>query len=477
MTLKLGLLAAAALATHVLAQAPQPATTYDIVIAGGRVMDPESGLDAVRHVGIAGAVIGAISETPLEGKVTIEGNGFVIAPGFIDLHQHGHLPNDYRSKAADGVTAAFELEVGTADIEGWYASRAAQAPIHYGVAIGHIPVRMTVLNDPGDFLPSGAAASREATDEEVAQMKELIARGLAQGAVGVGFGIAYTPQATRWEIAEMFQVAGQASAPAYVHMRGGDPIAGLEEVLALSVIHGGPLHIVHAQSTGGRQTARLLELIARARARGIDVTTEMYPYTASATRIESALYDNWEQFTDARFQNLLWPLTGERLTRETFPKYRAQGGTVISFGNTEEVVEAALAHPETMVASDGSPLHPRGAGSFARVLGHYVRDRKVLPLMEALKKMTLMPAKRLEGRVPGFRNKGRLRVGADADVTIFDPQAVIDDAAYDAPTRASKGIQHVLVAGVPVIRDGRAVADAHPGQPQRASRTPAGIAP
>lgn len=471
MTAKLGLVFAAALAAHVVAQTPATSTVYDLVIAGGRVIDPESGLDAVRHVGIADGAIRAVSDTPLQSSAVIDARGLVVAPGFIDLHQHGHTLEDYRRKAADGVTAAFELEVGTADVERWYAARTGQPPIHYGVAIGHIPVRMAVLRDPGDFLPSGPAASREASDDEVAQMKDLIARGLEQGAVGVGFGIAYTPQAARWEIAEMFAVAGQARVPAYVHMRGGDPIAGLEEVLALAIIHGGPLHIVHAQSSGGRQTSRLLDLIARARARGIDVTTEMYPYTASATRIESALYDNWEQFTDARFQNLLWPLTGERLTRETFPKYRAQGGTVISFGNTEDVVEGALAHPETMVASDGSPLHPRGAGTFARVLGRYVRERKVVSLMDAIQKMTLMPARRLEARLPAFRHKGRLRVGADADLTLFDPQAVIDDAVYEAPTRPSQGIRHVLVAGVAVIRDGQPVADARPGRPMRAPGT------
>lgn len=443
-------------------------TSYELVIANGRVMDPDTGVDAVRHVGIGGGQILAISESPLTGKTTIDATGLVVAPGFIDLHQHGHTPADYASKAADGVTTALELEVGTGDVEPWYASRAGQSLIHHGVSIGHIPVRMAVMNDSGEFLPSGPANSREATDDEIQQMKSALARGLAQGAVGVGFGIAYTPAATRWEIAEMFDVAGRAAAPAYVHMRNGDPIAAFEEVLALAVVTDTPLHIVHAQSTGGRQTPRLLHLVGRAQSRGVDVTTEMYPYTASATRIESALYDNWEQFSDERFQNLLWPATGERLTRETFAKYRAQGGTVISFGNTEEIVVGALAHPATMVASDGSPQHPRGAGSYARVLGRYVRDEKVLPLMDALRKMTLMPARQLEARVPGMRRKGRVRVGADADLTIFDPATILDEATYPEPRKASRGIRHVLVAGTPVVRDGKVVGDAMPGQAVRA---------
>jgi N-acyl-D-aspartate/D-glutamate deacylase len=441
---------------------------HDLVIANGRVMDPESDLDAVRNVGISGGIIRAITTTPLKGTTTIDARGLVVSPGFIDLHQHGHTPEDYRRKAADGVTAAFELEVGTADVDRWYDERVGDAMVHYGVSIGHIPVRMSVLKDPGEFLPSGPANTREASDEELEQMNTLLARGLARGAVGVGFGIAYTPQATRWEIVEMFQTTGRARAPAFVHMRSGDPIAAFEEVLALSVISGAPLHVVHAQSTGGQQTPRLLQLVNAARTKGVDVTTEMYPYTASASRIESALYDNWESYSEARFQNFLWPPTGERLTRETFAKYRKVGGTVIFFGNTEEVVHAAVTHPMTMIASDGSPQHPRGAGTFARVLGRYVREAQALSLMDALRKMTLMPAIRLEGRIPGMRSKGRVRIGADADLTVFDPQTVIDQATYEAPQRPSAGIVHVFVAGTAVIRDGRFVEGVTPGQPIRA---------
>jgi dihydroorotase len=454
-----------------IARAPE-FETHDLVIANGRVMDPESGLDATRHIGVTGGTVRALSTTPLKGRTTIDATGLVVSPGFIDLHQHGQTPDDYRRKAADGVTAALELEVGTADIDRWYADRAGKAAIHYGVSVGHIPVRMTVMKDPGDFLPSGAANNREATEQEQEQILTMLARGLEQGAVGMGFGIAYTPQAARWEIAEAFAVAGRVRAPVFVHMRGGDPIGGFEEVLALSVINGAPLHVVHAQSTGGRQTPRLLQLVAAARARNLDVTTEMYPYTASASRIESALYDDWERFTDARFQNLLWPATGERLTRETFAKYRAQGGTVISFGNTEEVVSAAVSHPATMIASDGSPQHPRGAGTFARVLGRYVREQNALTLMDALRKMTIMPAMRLETRVPAMRTKGRVRVGADADLTIFDAGRVLDQATYEVPQRGSAGIVHVLVAGRPVVRDGQVLTDAAAGQPVRAASSP-----
>lgn len=441
---------------------------FDVVIAGGRVIDPETNTDAVRWVGVRAGTIQAVSATALQGRDTIDARGLVVSPGFIDLHQHGQTAADYQRKAADGVTTALELEVGTADIDRFYAERAGKSAINFGATIGHIPVRMAVMNDPGAFLPAGPAASQEATALQLVEIKAGLERGLARGAVGVGLGVAYTPQAARTEIMEVFEVAAAAGAPVYVHMRGGDAIASFEEVLALAAATGAPLHVVHAQSSGGRQTPALLQLLGRARSRGIDVTTEMYPYTASQTRIESALYDDWESYTDARFQTLLWPATGERLTRETFARYRKQGGSVISFGNTEEVVMGAVVDPSTMIASDGSATHPRGQGTFARVLGRYVRDKGALPLTTAIRKMTLMPAQRLEGRVRSARGKGRLSAGADADITIFDPATVIDEATYEAPTRASRGIRHVLVAGTAVIKDGRILDNAAPGRPVRA---------
>jgi N-acyl-D-aspartate/D-glutamate deacylase len=447
----------------------QPAGPFDLVIANGRVIDPASGLDALRHVGISGGTVRALSTDPLKGAIVLDATGLVVAPGFIDLHQHDHTPEAYRLKAADGVTTALELEVGTGDIERFYGEREGKSLINFGATIGHIPVRMKVLGDPGDFLPSGAAAEREATATELQAILDGIRRGLAQGAVGVGFGIAYTPQASRMEILDVFAEAGRAGAPAFVHMRGGgDPIGAAEEVIALSVATGTPLHIVHVQSTGGRRTGDVLRLLSMTRERGLDVTTEMYPYTASATRIESALYDNWEQFPDSRFQNFLWPPTGERLTRETFAKYRKTGGTVVSFGNTEEVVSLALRDPLTMVASDGSLDHPRGSGTYARVLGRYVREQKLLTLNEALRKMTIMPAERLEKRIPAMARKGRISVGADADITVFDPARVIDEATYEKPATPSGGIRYVLVNGVVVVRDGQVVDGANPGRGIRA---------
>lgn len=136
---------------------------FDAVISNVRVMDPESGLNGVRNIGIVAGKIRAISAAPLTGKTRIDAKGMVVAPGFIDLHEHAQTPESYKYQTHDGVTTSPELEVGTDDVEKWYTEREGKALINFGVSIGHIPVRMKVIGNPGDFLPRGDAARREAT--------------------------------------------------------------------------------------------------------------------------------------------------------------------------------------------------------------------------------------------------------------------------------------------------------------------------
>jgi N-acyl-D-aspartate/D-glutamate deacylase len=173
------------------------------------------------------------------------------------------------------------------------------------------------------------------------------------------------------------------------------------------------------------------------------------------------------------YQDLQWAKTGERLTLESFEKYRKEGGIVIIFSIPEAAVRTALANPAVMVASDGMPItgsnvHPRGQGTFSRVLGHYVREEKTLDLMTALGKMTLRPAQRLEKRAPMFRDKGRIRIGADADITVFDPNTIIDKATFENPLQPSAGISYVFVNGVAVVREGNLVTGISPGRAVRA---------
>lgn len=214
-------------------------------------------------------------------------------------------------------------------------------------------------------------------------------------------------------------------------------------------------------------------MIEGARARGLDVTTEAYPYIAGATRLESALFEpGWQERTEMSYSDLLWVATGEHLTEESFARYRRQGGTVVEFMNTEEMVRVALAHPLVMIASDGRIAdgkgHPRGAGTYARVLGKYVREGNVLSLMDAVRKSSLMPAQRLESMSPQMRQKGRLKIGADADISVFDPARVIDKSTFEKPAQYSDGFRYVMVGGTFVVRDGKLREDVTPGQAIRA---------
>lgn len=443
--------------------------TYDIVLHRGRVMDPASGLDAVRDVGINRNRIAAVSTARLNGRVEVDATGLVVAPGFIDLHSHGQDDENYRLKALDGVTTALELEVGSARVASWYAARRGRAVVNYGVTAGHIPVRMAVMHDSGDFLPHDQAARLPARPADMDAMLTRLSKGLDEGALGIGLGINYTPAATREEILAVFRLAAQRKVPVYAHIRYAgvqDPngfTTALQEVIADAAATGAPLHVVHLTSVALRQTPLGLEIIEGARRRGVDVTTEMYPYPASNTDIASAIFDDgWQERFGIGYSGLQWAATGERLTAASFAKYRKVGGSVIVFNIPEDVVGATIANPSVMIASDGGLRkgigHPRSAGTYARVLRKYVREEQRLSLMAALNKMTAMPANRL-----GFVNKGRLSAGADADIAVFDAGRVSDRATFQQPALPSEGFRYVLVNGVFVVRAGKIVEGARPG--------------
>ena len=452
------------------------AATYDLAILNGRVMDPESGLDAIRQIGISSGVIRKISKTPIRAKTIINAKGLIVTPGIIDLHQHGQGAEDYPYKAMDGVTTALELEVGTADVDLWYKIRKEKTPINFGVSVGHIPVRISVMGDQPAFLPpaDSRGAKQRATPKQIEEIKRKIEYGLQRGAVAVGFGLQYTPEATQWEALEVFRVASKYNASCHVHMRSKGQSSGLniytalQEVIALSAISGAPGHIVHIQSTGNLTTPQLIEMIADAQKRGLDISCEVYPYTAGMTDIKSAIFDpGWQERAKISFNNLQWVATGKRLTRETFEKYRKEGGKVIVHANPESLVREVVSHPITMIASDGFKGHPRNAGCFSRILGKYVRENKDLSLMLALKKCSYWPAKRLEKCAPAFKNKGRIKVGADADLIIFDAKTIIDKSTFTNAAQYSSGIKYTLVNGVAVVKDGQFQKDTFPGRSAR----------
>jgi len=417
----------------------------------------------------------------------IDAAGLVVAPGFIDLHAHGQDTNSNRFQVADGVTTALELEIGVYPVAPWYASREGKAPIHFGATASHPAARISALTgvdvgnlvyaDPTAAPPEGEnPAIVQLNADQLAAVREKLKEGLGDRALGVGVGLAYTPGADAEEMFHIFATAAEANVPLFIHLRNAqqrndDKLATVQEALANAATTGASLHIVHLNSSTDEKARTALDMIRGAQARGLDVTTESYPYTAGSTRLESALFDNYQ----GDYADLQWVATGERLTKETFDKYRATGGWVIIHGREESTNTYLVAQEDVMVASDGIPFvdgfsHPRSAGTFARILGRYVRDKEALTLMTALRKMTLMPAQRLEAVAPAMKTKGRLQTGMDADITIFDPETILDRATYEEPDQTSTGIPYVVVSGVVVVDDGEVMQNVYPGQAIRGER-------
>lgn len=443
---------------------------YDLVLHNGRVIDPETSLDAVRDVGIRNGQIVAISEQPLSGKRIIDATGLVVAPGFIDLHQHDLLPDGMRLKAMDGVTTALELEIGPPDVRKFLDERQSKSLINFGTTASHPWARayaFDVQPKSGELIPSsGDDTNKPATAEQVQRMQQRLREQIDAGGLGVGMGIQYTPGASRSEIIEMFRVAAERDMPVFVHMRG-DRVESVSEVIAAAAVTGAPLHIVHINSSCLREAPECLRMVAGARARGLDVTTESYPYIAGLTQINSALFNpGWQEKILATYSDLMLPGTGERLTKERFDELHrsTKPQLVIIFNNSQTVVDGIIENPLVMIASDGAAGHPRNAGTFGRVYDQYVRQRGTLTVMEAVRKMSYMPAVRLEKSTPLARRKGRLQVGADADVVVFDPKTFKDQSTFEKPNVPSTGVQYLLVNGTVVVDSGKLVEGAVPGR-------------
>jgi len=452
--------------------------SYDVVIQGGRVIDPETGLDAVRNVGIIQGKIRKISTDALEGKRVISAKGLVVAPGFIDLHQHDLNQESQRLKSLDGVTTALEMEIGKPDVAAFLRSKDGHSLINYGSTASHPAARSLAFGTPvpqGSLLPKSgtAAAEKPPSPEQIEAMKARLRHELDSGALGVGMGLQYTPGVTRWEVIEMFRLAAERSVPVYTHIRSngelepGSNIESVSEVIGAAAVTGATLHIVHINSSCGAQALDCIGLIAGARARGLAVSVEAYPYEAAMTYINSARYNpGWQEKSGATYHDLMLPETGERLTKERFDELHNSSDPqrVILFSNSMENVDPVLRNSLVMVASDGEEGHPRNAGTYCRILARYVRSQGTLTVMDAIRKMSLMPAQVLERSTPTARFKGRLQEGADADVVIFDPQTVTDRATYQHPMEPSVGVEYLLVGGAVLVEKGKLLEGVFPGK-------------
>ena len=312
---------------------------YDLVLRGGRVMDPETGLDAVMDVGITGVEVRSISEEPLSGNEVVDVSGLVVAPGFVDLHAHGQDPFSRDLQVRDGVTAAFELEGGAYPVDEWYAERDGSWRIHFGATAAYGAARVLAFGED-----ERAATYEAASAEQVGAMQETLRDGLADGALGIGLPLQYQPGASRSEIFRMFQTAAEAGVTVFSHIRYAgvvepeSSIAAVQEMIADAAGSGASVHIVHIGSSGLAQMPTVIEMIDRAAAGGVDVTTEIYPYTAASTDIRAAIFDpGWRERLAADYGDIEWVATGERLDEASFngegpcPRPRRRGSSRTSF--------------------------------------------------------------------------------------------------------------------------------------------------
>jgi len=460
---------------------------YDLVIVGGRVIDPETHLDAIRNIGILQNHIAQITAEPLLGKETIDANGLVVAPGFIDLHVHGRTNKEQEYQLHDGLTTALELEWGIENLKEWYTTRKDKALINYGASVCWPFERFKAMDKYRDglsrlqqqtrngvsgldslFKVIGPSYTETPTPEEMEKTLENIKSSLKDGGVGIGIPIGYLPKTNPAEIYKVYQLAGTLQALVFSHVR--EPgIMAIQEAISNAILTSAPLHIVHINSMSLGNIQMALDLIQNARQKGFDISTELYPYTAASTLIQSAVFnEGWREKLDMDYKDLQWVATNERLTRESFDKYRISGGAVIMHMMKPEWIKTGLASKGTLIASDGMPYaplaHPRTAGTFCRVLAKYVREEKVIDLATAIEKMSYLPAKRLECIAPMMRYKGRIQVGADADITIFNPATVIDKASFEKGLAFSEGVAYVIVNGIFVLKNGKTVPNVFPGQ-------------
>ena len=486
---------------------------WDIVLRGGRVIDPESGVDALRDVAVAKGRIAAIGTALPAARSALDVAGQVVTAGFIDLHSHVTDIGGLRLQTLDGVTTALELEAGVAPVDAAYRAAAEQGRlVNYGFATSWALARMDAVGGiaPGGtlgaFLASIAnpAWLRPAEPAQITAMLGRLSADLADGALGVGVLLGYAPAASPAEYLRVAELAAEAGVAAFTHARDmiemvpHAVIDGAEEIVRAAGQTGAQMHFCHVNSSAPRQIDRVLELIARARAAGAAISTEAYPYGYGMTGVGAAFLAP-ERLGERGLvpSSLAYVPTGERVASVARLRQLRRddpGGLVlIDLLNEDDPADRrllmrSLTFPSAVVASDAMPLtwtksapepltwplpasavtHPRTAGTFSRALRLLTRDGGPLSLAEALSKCSLEPARLLQDRVPAMRRKGRIQTGSDADVVVFDPATITDQASYEHSTRPSAGIRHVLVNGTFVVRNGDIVPDARPGRPIRA---------
>jgi dihydroorotase/N-acyl-D-amino-acid deacylase len=508
---------------------PQANEPFDILIRNGRILDGAGNPWFRGDVGIRGGRIAAVGHLPgATARRTIDAQQQIVAPGFLDIHNHSReamfdAPNG-ENFIRQGVTSIIEGNDGSSPIplSNFFDKTAkTKLAVNVGAFVGHGSVRQEILG----------AVDRKATPAELDQMRRLVRQAMEQGALGVSTGLFYIPGnfAPTEEVIELAKVAAQYGGMHISHMR--DESASLldsvRETIRIGEEGGLPTQLTHHKAIGKGnwgQTVESLRLVDEARRRGVDVTVDQYPYTASHTGT-AALFAPWAQeggrekllerlkdpqtrarikadiaerieidrgggdpanvqLSHCEFDDSLDGKTIADVTRErgrevnflnaaetTMEIQQAGGCQAVYHAMNEEDVIRVMQYPGTMIASDGGihvfgdgVPHPRYYGTFPRVLGRYVREKGILRLEDAVRKMTSLPAQRL-----GLLDRGLIRPGMKADVTVFDPERIIDRAEFGDPHKYAEGVAYVLVNGVVVLDGGQMTAE-RPGQILSGSR-------